>query len=119
MRVMFASRRDVIRALLTYTDWWQPFTSSVFQVGNARRGSSAGDGIREGLLATLDERTELARRMALLEERDRKVLFLWYVRQLDAVDISRELRVSRRHCFRLHSRAIQAVIDAGEPTYAA
>ena len=29
----------VIRALLTYTDWWQPITTSVMQVGALRRSS--------------------------------------------------------------------------------
>lgn len=111
---MFASTREVIRALLTYTDWWQPATGSILQVGAARRDQSAGDGIRPGLLETLDARTELCRRMALLTDRERHVLFLWYVRQLDALEIARELHISRRHCFRLRSKAVQALTDEEE-----
>ena len=43
---MLASREDVVRALITYTDWWQPVTASIYEVGAARRSSSDGDGIR-------------------------------------------------------------------------
>jgi DNA-directed RNA polymerase specialized sigma subunit len=108
---MFASTDEVIRALLTYTDWWQPSTGSILQVGNARRDANAGDGLRPGLVETLEGRTELCRRMEFLAERERHVLFLWYVRQLAAHEIARELRISRRQCFRLRSRAVQALTD--------
>jgi DNA-directed RNA polymerase specialized sigma subunit len=111
----FPSSGAVIWALLTYTDWWQPATGSILQVGAARRDSSAGDGIRPGLLETLDGRTELCRRMAFLSERERHVLFLWYVRQLAAHEIARELHISRRQCFRIRSKAVQALIDEEEP----
>ena len=108
---MFASTDDVIRALLTYTDWWQPSTGSILQVGNARRDANAGDGLRSGLVETIDGRTELCRRMELLAERERQILFLWYVRQLPAHEIARELGISRRQCFRLRSRAVQGLTD--------
>lgn len=111
---MFASPNDVIRALLTYTDWWQPATGSIVEVGAARRDSSYGDGLRVGLLDTLDGRTELRRRMSFLSERDRHVLFLWYVGQLAAHEIARELRISRRQCFRIRSKAVQALTDETE-----
>ncbi len=116
---MFGSHAEVIRGLLTYTDWWQPVTSSILRVGPSRHAGAQGDGIRPGLLETLDERTELRRRVSLLVERDRRLLFLWYVEQLEAKDIARALRISRRQCFRLRARAVQAVVDAGEPDRAA
>jgi DNA-directed RNA polymerase specialized sigma24 family protein len=109
----------VITALLRYTDWWQPGTSSVIQVGPARRNSSHSDGIPLGLLGTLDERTELCRRMQQLSEAERNVLFLWYVRQLAVEDIARELRISRRHCFRRRASAVRKIVELGEPQQAA
>jgi DNA-directed RNA polymerase specialized sigma subunit len=108
---MFASTDDVIRALLTYTDWWQPSTGSILQVGNARRDANAGDGLRSGLLDTIDGRSELCRRMTFISGRERHVLFLWYVRQLPAHEIARELRMSRRQCFRLRSKAVHGLTD--------
>ena len=108
---MFASTDEVIRALLTYTDWWQPSTGSILQVGNARRDANAGDGLRAGLVETIDGRTELCRRMERLSERERQVLFLWYVRQLAAHEIAKELRISRRQCFRLRSKAVDRLTD--------
>jgi DNA-directed RNA polymerase specialized sigma24 family protein len=110
---------NVIFALLRYTDWWQPSTSSILQVGAARRARDLTDGLPTALLSTLDERSELARRMQLLEPDDRTVLFLWYVRQLSAMDIAREVKVSRRQVFRRRARAVRRIVELGEPREAA
>lgn len=111
---MFASTQDVIRSLLRYTDWWQPATSSIIQVGMARRGSDLHDGIRDGLLDTIDERTELCRRMQQAPELDRQILFLWYVKQLSAHEIARAVGISRRQCFRRRASAIKGLVDPDE-----
>jgi len=108
------TRRDVITALVRYTDWWQPVTSSILVAGAARRSSDFSDGIRDGLLDSLDERAELRRRMARLAERDRRVLFLWYVRELEASEIARVLKLSRRQCFRIRAGAIDRLVEQGE-----
>ncbi len=42
---MLSTPRQVEWALVTYTDWWQPTTASVYQIGN-RRDRFAVDGIR-------------------------------------------------------------------------
>jgi len=109
---MLGSRESVIMALVRYTDWWQPSTTSVMQV--PRRGASNGDGIRPGLLETLDLRTELCRRMQLVSDRDRELLYLWYLEQLPVGDIAKALRISRRQCFRRRAAAIRTIVDAGE-----
>jgi DNA-directed RNA polymerase specialized sigma24 family protein len=108
---MLSSREEVIGSLVRYTDWWQPATSSLLQVGWARRGSALPDGIRVGLLDTLDERSELCRRMRKVDDTDRRILFLWYVKQLPAQDIAREVGISRRQCFRRRARAIRILLD--------
>lgn len=114
---MLSTPKRVIWALITYTDWWQPVTSSLYQVGN-HRGNMATDGIRGGLLDTLSERTELCRRMQLIDERDRRLLHLWYVRQLPAHEIARELSISRRQCFRRRAAALRMIVELGEPATA-
>jgi DNA-directed RNA polymerase specialized sigma subunit len=108
---MLASREEVIGSLIRYTDWWQPSTSSMLQVGAARRGTDFGDGIRQGLLDTLDERAELCRRMQQIDDTDRRILFFWYIKQISAQDISREVGISRRQCFRRRARAIRRLLD--------
>jgi DNA-directed RNA polymerase specialized sigma subunit len=114
------TRNHVIRALITYTDWWQPSTSSVIRVGLQRsRDTLHGDGMPAGLLDRIDERTELCRRMLDVNERDRAILFLWYVRQLAVDDIARTLGISRRHCFRRKSAAISAIVDGAAESDAA
>jgi DNA-directed RNA polymerase specialized sigma subunit len=109
----------VIRCLLTYTDWWQPSTTSIYQVGGPGRDRLLADGIRPGLVEHLDERSELCRRMQELADRDREVLILWYVRQLPAQDIARELGISRRQCFRRRANAIARIVELGESEHAA
>jgi DNA-directed RNA polymerase specialized sigma subunit len=112
--VRLDSHDQVIWALLTYTDWWQPSSTSILQVAAARRSSDLPNGFRDGLLDTLDERTELCRRMARLGDRDRRVLYLWYVQQLSATDIAKALHISRRQCFRLRAGAIHALVKQAE-----
>jgi DNA-directed RNA polymerase specialized sigma subunit len=90
------------------------------QVGAMRRsGRAFADGIRPGLISTIDIRSELSRRMKQLDDRDRTLLFLWYVRQLAAADIAKAIRTSRRHCFRLRASAVRKIVDLGEPGQAA
>ena len=101
----------MVRSLLTYTDAWQPSTSSIYQLAGAGRDRRLEDGIRAGLLERLDERSELCRRMHELPDRDRQVLILWYVRHLSAEEIAAELGISRRQCFRRRALSIQALIE--------
>jgi DNA-directed RNA polymerase specialized sigma24 family protein len=106
---------SVIRAFVTYTDWWQPWTTSVLEVGPARRVKGYTDGVSLGLLGTLDERAELCARMQQVADRDRLVLFLWYVRQLPVDEIARIVKISRRQCFRRRSAAIDQIVKLGDP----
>lgn len=112
--MLLDSPREVVRCLITYPDWYQPTTSSVMKVGAARPDKTIGDGLRAGLIETLEERTELSRRMRKLRERDRDVLFLWYVKQLHVDDIAALVGVSRRQCFRRRGQAIRQVVTLGE-----
>jgi DNA-directed RNA polymerase specialized sigma subunit len=108
------SPEQVVRCLLTYTDWWQPSTTSILLVSAARRDTDFGDGFRSGLLETLDVRAELSRRIAQLSARDRELLFLWYVVQLVPEEIGEELGISRRQCFRRRAAAIRKIVELGE-----
>lgn len=116
---MLETPSGVVRCLITYSDWWQPATTSILQVGAARRSSENADGFRAGLLETLDERTELRRRVARLSETDRQLLYLWYVKQLPGAQIARMLRISRRQCFRRRAAAVHAIVALGqhEPSF--
>ncbi len=39
---MLSSANQVVWALITYTDWWQPSTSSVYRIGNRRESVRVG-----------------------------------------------------------------------------
>lgn len=109
---LLTSGRDVVRALLTYTDWWQPFTSSVLQA-NHRGGET--DGLRAGLVEHLEERQELCRRMDRLASRERRLLYLWYVKDAEPREISRACRISIRHVHRVRAKAIRTIVDFADP----
>jgi DNA-directed RNA polymerase specialized sigma24 family protein len=108
---MLATAGDVIRSLVTYTDWWQPSSTSLMQIGAARRSTDVPEGFRAGLLESLPERMELSRRMRRVSDRDRRLLFLWYVQQLEVNDIAKAVGLSRRQCFRRRGQAIRALVD--------
>lgn len=112
---MLESRPDAIRCLVTYTDWWQPPTSSVMKVGGARLDKNIGDGLNPGILETLEERTELNRRVRRLADADRLLLFLFYVRQLHVDDIADAVGISRRQCYRRRNSALQRIVEVREP----
>jgi len=114
MSASLDSPKDVVRGLVTYTDWWQPGTTSVLQVGPARRTKGYTDGIPSGLLGSLDERAELCRRMQHVAARDRLLLFLWYVKQLSVDEIAPIVKISRRQCFRRRAAAINEIVKLGE-----
>jgi DNA-directed RNA polymerase specialized sigma24 family protein len=107
------SPEQVITCLLMFTDWWQPTTTSILQVGGARRKTEFSDGFRSGLLDSLAIRTELRNRVAQLADRDRRLLFLWYVVQLLPEEIGEALGISRRQCFRRRANAIRKIVDLG------
>jgi DNA-directed RNA polymerase specialized sigma subunit len=111
--------RDVVRCLITYTDWWQPASGSILLVGGARRDKNLRDGLNPGVVETLEERVELSRRMQSLSEGNRHLLFLYYVKQLHVDEVARVLGVSRRQCFRRKAKSIQSIIDLGEDNAAA
>jgi hypothetical protein len=117
MSVSFDSPEQVIRGLVRYTDWWQPATTSVLQVGPARRAKGYTDGIPAGLLGSLDERAELCSRMQQVAARDRLLLFLWYVQQLPVEEIAPIVKISRRQCFRRRAAAIKEIVKLGDPEH--
>ena len=118
-KCVLSTAKQVIWCLLTYTDWWQPSSASILLVGAARRGGERTDGIHPGLVETLDERTELCRRVARISERERQVLFLWYMRQLPVREIATALGVSIRQCQRTRAKAIARIVELGSEERAA
>jgi len=109
---VLSTAKRVEWALITYTDWWQPVTASIYQVRKSS-GAFASDGMPSRLLDTLPERDELCWRMRQIADRDRRLLYLWYLRQLPAHEIARMLKISRRQCFRRRAAAIRRLVELG------
>src|SRR5207244_13269127 len=106
---LFAIPAGVISMLRPSRDVFDPRTTALLLV--SRQGFDPSQGpFRAGFLSRLDEREELRQRMAdRLAERERKLLFLWYVVELRPGDVARTIRVSRVHCYRLRNDALAAL----------
>jgi len=109
---ILATPKGVASCLIAFADHLQPSTSSVLRFSGVGR-RDCGDGLRPQVVDDLDIRSELTRRMSLLDPQDRHVLFLWYVRGLHVDDISKELGLSRRQCFRRRAGSVRALIQLG------
>lgn len=112
-RVRFSDRSDLIRALARYGDEAGPRTGSLMFVGGAPPRSH--DPFHPGVIAGLEERAELARRLRRLDDRDRLLVFLWYVRGWSVPNIAAHLGISRVHCYRVRDRALRAMLDEADP----
>ena len=111
----FATPAGVISMLRRYRDVFEPKTTSLLLV--SRQGFDPSQGpFRAGFVSRLDEREELRRRMTdRLAERERKLLFLWYVVELRPGEVARRIRVSRVHCYRLRQAALSALCNEEAP----
>jgi DNA-directed RNA polymerase specialized sigma24 family protein len=69
------------------------------------------DPFHPGVIAGLEERAELARRLRRISDRDRLLVFLWYVEGWPVPDIAAHLGISRVHCYRVRDRALGAMLD--------
>jgi len=110
---MLSTSASVERALTRYTDYLQPRTSSVTALGGGGKGSGPGDPFHPALLEGLEERTELARRMAWLEREEAVVLFRWYVEGAKPTVIAASLGRSLRHVYRRRASGIEAIVALG------
>lgn len=111
---LFATPEGVAYALKRYRDVFDPKTTSVIVVSREAFDPSQGP-FRNGLIHRLDEREELRRRMAeRLEERERRLLFLWYVADLRPARVAQSLGISRMHAYRLRKKALAALCDEDE-----
>jgi len=113
-RARFPDRSDLVRALARYGDEAGPRTGSVMFVGGAPPRSH--DPFHPGVIAGMEERAELARRLRRLNERDRLLVFLWYVEGWSVPNIAAHLGISRVHCYRVRDRALGAMLDQAKPS---
>lgn len=105
---------QVVGCLITYTDWWQPPTGSVLEVRRKRSRYEPGRTFRPGFVEELDQRAELRRRVAFLEEIDRRILYLCYVENRQLRDISLAVGLSTRQCTRRRKAAIDFLVEVGQ-----
>lgn len=98
----------VVTALKTFRDYGSPKSSSVIGFGRGNIDIDA-DPFRRGFLAALETRTELLKRLATLDERERAVVTLWYVADLPVREICERMKLSRSHAYRIRDRALETM----------
>lgn len=104
-------RARIVRALTRYGDELSPRTGSVLYVVGSR---SRAEAFHPGVVSGLEERDDLRKVLQSLPERERELLFRWYVLGWPASRIAAALGISRVHCYRLRDRALRTI--AGEAT---
>lgn len=105
----FTHRLDVVRALKRMHDAYDPRTTSLMAVGGVSDPHS--EPFRAGFISHFEERTEVARRLELLEPKERRLLVLWHVEGHAVTQIARKLGISRVHCYRLERKALDRMLD--------
>jgi DNA-directed RNA polymerase specialized sigma24 family protein len=103
---------SVERALARYTDPLQPRSGSICALSTGRPGFDATP-FHPALLDDLEERAELRRRIAWLEEEAAIVLVRWYIEGARPETIARELDRSVRHVYRRRTDAIRLLVALG------
>jgi hypothetical protein len=109
---MLDSFASVERALARYTDPLQPCSGSISAVPKARFGGDRFP-FHPAVLEGLEERAELRRRMAWLEDEEVLVLVRWYVEGARPDIIARHLGRSVRHVYRYRAAAIERLVALG------
>jgi hypothetical protein len=110
--VLFETPESVAHALKRYRDVFDPKTTSVILVLSRSGFEAPREPFRNGFVDKLDEREELRRRMVeRLCQRERRLLYLWYVADLPPSRVARSLGISRMHCYRLRKEALLALSD--------
>jgi DNA-directed RNA polymerase specialized sigma24 family protein len=112
---MFTHSGEIVRALRRYRDCYDPASTSIMAAGSGGRDPHR-DPFGRGFVAHFEERSELLRRLARLDERSRSLLVLWHVAGHPVAHIARALQISRVHCYRLEKRALEVMLgeqDAG------
>jgi DNA-directed RNA polymerase specialized sigma24 family protein len=108
---MFKEPADVVAALRRFRTYYDPKTSSVLLPGRGGTDHDA-DPFRAGFLTTIEERHEVLQRLSRLDPRARRLLILWHVEGTPVASIARHLSISRVHCYRLNSAALEQMLDA-------
>jgi RNA polymerase sigma factor (sigma-70 family) len=110
---LLRQRSDVTRALSRLFVRVPAKSGSVIFV-SGRAGKAARSGDRGyGFIGHFEEQEELTRRLRRLGERDRLLLFLWYVEEWAVSEIAERLGISRVHCYRLRDRALDKLTEPG------
>lgn len=108
---MLDTEPDVIRCLVTYTDWWQPTTTSVMTTQGTKRSGDVPPTFKPGFVESIDERWELEWRLGWLDEVDVELLYLYYVANRPAAEIADTVGLSIRQCARRRKEAVAAIAD--------
>ncbi|MHB8510951.1 MAG: sigma factor-like helix-turn-helix DNA-binding protein [Actinomycetota bacterium] len=110
---MFDTVNGVVTALKTFKDFYGPKSSSIMTPGHGSIDIDS-DPFRRGFLTALESRTELLKRLASLDERERAVVTLWYVADLPVREICDRLELSRSHLYRIRDRALKAMAGSDD-----
>ena len=109
---MFSDAHEIVRALERVRDYYDPRSTSIMTTGGA--SDPHAEPFRAGFISTLEERTEVVRRLGELDDRSRTLLVLWHIAGKPVTEIARTLKLSRMHCYRLRAAALNTMLGHAE-----
>ena len=111
-QALFKTRQELNRALERIDDSFPIGSRSLIVAADRRDRDPGVDPFGAGFLSALDRRIELMRLLRELDERSQRLLMRWFAEGRPVVEIARELKVSRVHCYRLRDKALDAMLAA-------
>lgn len=108
---MFQTRQQVIAAIERVEQGYEPRTSSLLAIDRSPHDPDA-DPFHPGFLRALEGRREVIRLLRAIDPRSRTLLVLCFVEGRPMAEIARILGISRVHCYRLRSKALDEMLLA-------
>ena len=112
---MLSTPEKVISGLKTLNDCYYLKSKSIVYANHDSLDSKYREPFRKGFLSEADKRFELIKRLNKLDDRERKILLLFYTFSVPIDHIAEEVGVSRRHCYRIKKKGIENItgMDGG------
>ena len=112
---MLTTKSQIKNVLKKYRDCNRPKTARYITMHGKRSGSSANsEPSNHEFLEDLELRFEFAQRLRQLNEREQRLLIMWYYECQPVAEIARRLEISRLRCYLLQKAAIKKLVTKAD-----
>ncbi len=108
---MHIPQYKIIKLLQILNDYYHIRSNSIVTIGSSRKNFHQYSPFRKGFLSSIDERTEIIKRLNRLEGRKKYILLRYYTFSKPISEISNQLKISQRHFYRLKKDALNQLTE--------